>query len=97
MDKDCNWDPVFLEFAPKPTKAQAYFCSYDGTGNLTVFMTGNDFAVRQLAGVKKALSKVYKKSYFAARHICLIFMQIFRCILIFFNIFLTCCNSLNKI
>ena len=73
MTKDCNWDPLLLEIAPKPSKKTAFFCSYEGTGNLTMFFTGNDFALRQLAGVKKALSTVYKKLYFAARPVCLVF------------------------
>uniref|UniRef100_A0A914YZQ5 SGNH domain-containing protein n=1 Tax=Panagrolaimus superbus TaxID=310955 RepID=A0A914YZQ5_9BILA len=73
MNKDCNWDEEMLEIAPKPKKSAAYFCSYNGTGKATVFFTGNSFALRQLAGVKKALEGKYKTLYFAARPACLTF------------------------
>jgi peptidoglycan/LPS O-acetylase OafA/YrhL len=73
MNKDCNWDPEMLKISPKPTKSAAYFCSYNGTGKATVFFTGNSYALRQLAGVKKALKGKYKTLYFAARPACLTF------------------------
>ena len=73
MEKDCNWDPLLLEVAPKPTKAAAYFCSYEGSGNAVIYFTGNSFALRQLHAIRKALNRVYKKLYFVARPACMTF------------------------
>ena len=73
MNHDCNWDPEMLEIVPRPTKSAAYLCSYDGPGKAKIFVTGNSFALRQLAGIKKVLKGKYKKLYFAARPACLTF------------------------
>uniref|UniRef100_A0A914PKM6 SGNH domain-containing protein n=1 Tax=Panagrolaimus davidi TaxID=227884 RepID=A0A914PKM6_9BILA len=73
MTTDCNWDPLMLSIAPKPEKGNAFFCSYEGTGKLTMFLTGNDMAQKVLAGVKEVFSGTYKKLYFAARPVCLTF------------------------
>uniref|UniRef100_A0AC35GM62 SGNH domain-containing protein n=1 Tax=Panagrolaimus sp. PS1159 TaxID=55785 RepID=A0AC35GM62_9BILA len=75
QDQDCNWDPILLEVMnnTKPTKSGAHYCSYEGTGNLTIFFTGNSFALRQLAAVKTALKSMYKKLYYVARPACLTF------------------------
>lgn len=73
LDLHCNWDPFLLDVMSKPIKANAYFCSYSGYGDLTVFFTGNSFAFRQLYAVKMALNHIYKKLYFVARPACLVF------------------------
>uniref|UniRef100_A0AC34Q3C7 SGNH domain-containing protein n=1 Tax=Panagrolaimus sp. JU765 TaxID=591449 RepID=A0AC34Q3C7_9BILA len=69
----CRWDSEMLQVAKKPTADGAYFCSYDGPGDVTALFTGNSFALRQIVGVKKALQKHYKKIYLAARPACLVF------------------------
>uniref|UniRef100_A0A914QAW1 SGNH domain-containing protein n=1 Tax=Panagrolaimus davidi TaxID=227884 RepID=A0A914QAW1_9BILA len=73
MEKDCNWDSEMLKISPKPKKSAAFFCSYKGSGNATIFFTGNSYALRQLSGIKKALEGKYKTLYFAARPACLTF------------------------
>uniref|UniRef100_A0A914YHF5 SGNH domain-containing protein n=1 Tax=Panagrolaimus superbus TaxID=310955 RepID=A0A914YHF5_9BILA len=60
-----------LSVAPKPQKDNAFFCSYDGTGSYTMFLTGNEMAQKVLAGIKQIFSGTYKKLYFAARPVCL--------------------------
>ena len=92
MSEDCNWDPEMLQIAPMPTKLAAFFCSYTGSGNATVFVTGNSFALRQLAGIKEALEGKYKKLYFAARPACLAFESFNRA----FNTYWECGEIENK-
>uniref|UniRef100_A0AC34R046 SGNH domain-containing protein n=1 Tax=Panagrolaimus sp. JU765 TaxID=591449 RepID=A0AC34R046_9BILA len=70
---NCQWDPEMLQIAKKPTRPAAYFCSYEGSGEVTALVTGNSYALRQIIGIKQALKSHYKKIYFAARPACLAF------------------------
>ena len=74
MKRDCNWDPEMLKVVPRSSKGDAFFCSYKGTGNATIFFTGNSYALRQIYAVLDLKDK-YKKLYVAARPLCLAFEQ----------------------
>ena len=73
MKRDCNWDPEMLKVVPRSSKGDAFFCSYKGTGNATIFFTGNSYALRQIYAVQKALKDKYKTLYVAARPSCVAF------------------------
>ena len=76
---DCNWDPLLMKVAKnkpyKILKYSAYFCSYKGSGNATMYFTGNSFARKQLSAIKKALHPYYEKMYFVTRSVCLPFNE----------------------